>query len=383
MLEREISPSNATTVQLPHRYIPNDVVLSILSKLSLKSFKRFQSVCKSWSLLFDDPFCMNLYRKSFLAKDSSYYDDKSPILYMLGDHYRHRLYSFSGERFENVALIELPKPFKQSKFEILGSTDVNGIFCLRIRNYGGDEVILWNPTTNEFKKLPSSRQPNYIPLGWGNGYNDHGFYDHFLVGYDHAKNDFKVVQITFHQSSIRVSSWEIYSLNSNSWKKMEGHISPFYMHYNTVYMDGISHWWNRVKTNSSLMSFDFSTESFMMTPMPSYVHDLFACIIQLNGSIALTLHHKETSTFHILILGEVGVQESWTKLFVVGPSPLLKHVIGAGKKGKILFIGKDNELLWFDLSTEMIDEIGAKSLPHGSQLLFYRKSTLPIRGIYN
>ncbi|XP_058774865.1 putative F-box protein At3g21120 [Vicia villosa] len=265
MPERKISPPNA--IQLPHRYIPNDVVLSILSKLSLKSFKRFQSVCKSWSLLFDDPFCMNLYRKSFLEKDSTYYVDKSPILYMLGNHYCHRLYSFFGERFENVVLLKLPKPFEQSKFEILGSTDVNGIFCLRIRNYGGDEVILWNPTTNEFKKVPSSRQPNY---------NEHGFYDHCLVGYDHAKNDFKVAHITFHQSSIpHVSSWEIYNLNSNSWKKMDGQISPFYLHYNTVYMDGISHWWNGVKSNPFLMSFDFSTESFMMTHMLSYGHCLY------------------------------------------------------------------------------------------------------------
>lgn len=191
---------------------------------------------------------------------------------------------------------------------------------------------MWNPTTNEFKKLPSSPRPNY----WDGGSYDPRFYDHRLVGYDRAKGDYKVVQIAFNISSYpHVSYWEIYSLSSNSWKKMDDHIPPFYTDCNPVYIDGMSHWWNGVKTNSFLMSFDFSIESFMMTPMPSFVHDLFACKIQLmilNGSIALTLHHKETSIFHILILGEIGVQES--KLFVVGPSPLLKHVIGAGKKAR-------------------------------------------------
>ncbi|XP_058774863.1 F-box/LRR-repeat/kelch-repeat protein At2g27520-like [Vicia villosa] len=260
MPERKISPPNA--IQLPHRYIPNDAVLSILSKLSLKSFKRFQSICKSWSLLFDDPFCMNLYRKSFL--------------------------------FENVVLLELPNPYRGSTFEILGSASVNGILCLCIHN-------------NEFKKLLSSPRPNYIPLGCEGGSYVPRFYNHHLVGYDCAKANYKVVQIAFYTSSYpHVSYWEIYNLSSNSWKKMDDHIPPFYTDYNPVYIDGMSHWWNGVKTNSFLISFDFSTESFIMTPMPSYVHDLLAdiytCKIQLmilKGSIALTLHHKETSTFYM------------------------------------------------------------------------------------
>jgi hypothetical protein len=61
-------------------------------------------------------------------------------------------------------------------------------------------------------------------------------------------------------------------------------------------------------------------------------------------------------------LGELGVKESWTRLFVVGPSPCLNYPILAAKKGKILVRSGDNEqtkqgLVWFDLSTVLIDKI--------------------------
>jgi hypothetical protein len=53
-------------------------------------------------------------------------------------------------------------------------------------------------------------------------------------------------------------------------------------------------------------------------------------------------------------LGELGVKESWTKLFIVGFIPCLEYPICAGKKENILFRKKDGKLVWFDLSTRMI-----------------------------
>ncbi|MCI00110.1 F-box protein, partial [Trifolium medium] len=66
----------------------------------------------------------------------------------------------------------------------------------------------------------------------------------------------------------------------------------------------------------------------------------------LNGSIAFILNYEEKATFHIYILGELGVKESWTKLFIVGPLPCLEYPIRAGKKGNILIRIKDNKLAW-------------------------------------
>jgi molecular chaperone HtpG len=66
-------------------HITDDIILSILSKLPLKSFKRFECVCKSWSLLFDDPYFITMYRNNFLLKDCSYYDDTCLLVGMRDD----------------------------------------------------------------------------------------------------------------------------------------------------------------------------------------------------------------------------------------------------------------------------------------------------------
>lgn len=60
----------------------------------------------------------------------------------------------------------------------------------------------------------------------------------------------------------------------------------------------------------------------------------------LNESIALILNSYQTNTFQISFLGELGVKESWTKLFIIGPL-LCHYPIGGGKKGNILFRKED------------------------------------------
>jgi hypothetical protein len=113
-------------------------------------------------------------------------------------------------------------------------------------------------------------------------------------------------------------------------------------------------------------------------------------LVILNGSVAFILNYKMTSTIHISILGELDVKESWTKLFVVGPSPCLNYPILAAKKGKILVRSGDNEqtkqgLVWFDLSTVLIDKIDVTTQISGcmsSNIQFHKESIYPIGGTY-
>lgn len=58
-------------------HIPNDLAFSILSKLPLKSFKRFECVCKPWALLFENS-CSALI---FLSIPHFDYNDTSVLLY--------------------------------------------------------------------------------------------------------------------------------------------------------------------------------------------------------------------------------------------------------------------------------------------------------------
>jgi molecular chaperone HtpG len=429
--------ASSNVVQVSSNHIPDDIVFSILSKLPFKSLKRFECVRKPWSLLFDNPCFMTMYHNYLLTRPCSYYDDTSLLLHLREDddpqeirQIYYYLYSLSGERFENRVKLDWPKaltedvyrlqkeqcvrpivlrrplvpgwfvphvhpdeedddddgPFQEDDngFEILHPLSFNGILCLKAEFYGETRVVLWNPTTNEFKliPLPENNPSWYVST------------DHYQIGYDHVKDDYKMIGYTKYSPKFnpnRVPSdqfWEIYSLHSNSWKKINVDMTPSFSIRKRVYLNGVSHWWDKTETNTYLVSFDFCKESFITTPIPSYVDDsLDFNLVQrhlmlLNGSVAFMLHYTETSTIYVSVLGELGVKESWTKHFVVGPLPCLDHLIGAGKKGNILFRKKDGELAWFDLSTGMIDEIGVTTERFYCKILFHKESLLPIGGIY-
>jgi hypothetical protein len=71
--------------------ISDDIAFSILSKLPFKSFKRFEYVCKSWSLLFENHLFMNMFRNNLLS--NSYYGGAS-IVYNVYDESIHEYVFF-------------------------------------------------------------------------------------------------------------------------------------------------------------------------------------------------------------------------------------------------------------------------------------------------
>ncbi|XP_058782880.1 putative F-box protein At3g16210 [Vicia villosa] len=359
-------------------HIPDDIVFSILSKLSLRSLKRFQCVCKPWSLLFDNSYFMTMYRNYFISKDHSFYDDVSLFLHLVDDlNDEDALYSLSGERFEKIVKLDWPNNYS---FDILGPISFNGTLCLG--HYDNSHKIMsWNSTTTEFKIIYDSSNSCFPDFS----------YNHCQVGYDHVKDDYKMIRL-IHCTPARnggISSfWEIFSLNNNSWRKIcdKYPYSP-YRCCNEVYMDGVSHWWESRLKHIYLVSFDFSKESFITTPVPSCLEDVNnrispKTLTVLNGSIAFIVDYEEKNTFDILILGELGVKESWIKLFTIGPLPCLKTPIGIGKKGDILIRKKDNKLAWFDISTGTIVETGVTT--DDRVMIYYDKKTLlPNGGIYS
>jgi molecular chaperone HtpG len=94
----------------------------------------------------------------------------------------------------------------------------------------------------------------------------------------------------------------------------------------------------------------------------------------LNGYIAMVSNYSQMTTFNISILGEIGKKDSWTKLFVVGPMPCVEHPIGTWKNGNIFFRKENSELVWFDISTQKIENLGLKSQERFGKIVTYRKS---------
>jgi molecular chaperone HtpG len=394
-------------------HVHDDLALFILSKLPLKSLKRFGCVCKSWSLLFQNPHFMNMLRTHFSSRNSSYHGGGDTFLFIhepelteTGEYYYHgRFYLLPDERFENRIKFDLPPPFHEDDISVylLGTLSINGLFCIgqdrRRGMVNSFRAVLWNPATRESVAIPPSPDESVPP------YRDPFFHFHGF-GYDHVRDDYKVVR---YMSFFNVTDededvpWEdrsydpvleIYSLRSNSWRILEIEMCDMpncdYDQPVTgsgVYMNGACHWWgNNDLYNSTgcLVSFDLSNEVLSTTSMPS--DNDVSCdfvvtqrqLVVLNESIALISNCYNTTTFHISILGELGVKESWIKLFIIGPMPPIECPIGVGKKGSICFKRKDGELVWIDLSSQIIDEIGVKGERFCCQMGIYKENLLPI-----
>ncbi|XP_058725498.1 F-box protein CPR1-like [Vicia villosa] len=375
------------TTEKVRNHVPNDLAISIISKLPLKSLARFRCIRKSWSLLFENPHFMNMYRSNFASNNNFSYDDDSCLTLELklscyGFH--GTLFSRYGERFEKKVKLDWPPLFQEDNRCInIMSSLVDEMLCL----YTGilvPKTAFWNLSTKEFKVLPPSpveSQPSHYKF----------VFSFMGFGYDRVKDDHKVIrnatewiQCTLEDTESKESIWELYSLRNNSWRKLDVDIPLGSITLGaTVHTNGVCHWWDR--DEDCLVSFDLSSEVFFKTPLPMHVDDNLyreskdKRFMALNGSIAFITTYDVnygiiTSTIHISILGEYGVKESWTKLFIVNSLPSYVDLpIGAGNKGDIFFKTKCKELVRFDLNTKKTEKLPIDDLLHTFQILLYKK----------
>ncbi|XP_058776578.1 F-box/kelch-repeat protein At3g06240-like [Vicia villosa] len=339
-------------------HVPSDLTMLIISKLPLKSLVRFRCIHKSWSLLFENPHFMNMYRINFVSNDNFSYDDDSCLTleFTMSSHgLCTTLFSLYGYRFENKVKLDLSPLFQEDNecIKILGSP-IDETICL----YNGfqiPKIIFWNLSTKDFKVLPPSpieSQPPYYKFV----FSLMGF------GYDHVRDDHKVIrnaiewtQFDFEDTQSNEFIWELYSLRNNSWRKLDVDISLGFVTLGSQFHTyGMCHWGD--EDENCLVSFDLSSEVFFKTPLPLHRDDnvyykfMDKRLMALNGSIAFittyaTRYGTTTHTLCISILGEYGVKKSWIKLFNVESLPsYFDRPIGAGSKGDIFFKTKYNEL---------------------------------------
>jgi molecular chaperone HtpG len=353
-------------------HIPEDLAFSILSKLPIKSLKRFGCVQKSWTPLLENLHFLSIYRNYLLLKNQSNYDDMSILINQRNEECHSTLYILSGERFENRVKLDWPPPFhvNDTSIYIVGKTSVRGTLCIVQEVAYYPKCVFWNPTIDEFKVIPSSP---FVPkpIVVSNGF-----------GYDHVGDDYKVIRWLSADEYVD-PIWEIYSLRSNSWRKLDIEMPYGYLK-EQLYVDGVCHWLticnddNSAHQNESrLVSFDLHNEVFLTTPLPTDMIKFWAFhLMLLNGSIACIIYDQNT-TFSVIILGELGVKKSWTKIFIVEPLPCIEQFIGIGNKGDIFFRKYDDELVLFNLSTRKIQEVGVKVWDNFFHIITYKGNLLP------
>ncbi|XP_057452332.1 F-box/kelch-repeat protein At2g43270-like [Lotus japonicus] len=326
----------------PTMEIHDDIAFSILSKLPLKSLKRFTCAHKTWAHLLENPHFMAMFRANFLSKHHSYYDDTSLVLL----DYRREPHLLLGDKFENKVKLDWPYLFST----VIVGCGMHGIFCLDL----GGQCELWNPATKELRIIPpsplvESQRDQITSSPFVESQRDQiTSATAFGFGYDNLNDDFKVIRLlrffpylTFSEQDNKpmiqepLPCLEIYSLRSNSWRKLDidRFLDPLPDTGGVSYLNGMCHWLatgyeNHHKTQY-LVSFNMSSEILFTTPLPLDMGRVTKFLVVLNGSIAVILRYGKT--YHISILCELGVKESWTKLFtfecLLGVRP-----IGVGKE---------------------------------------------------
>ncbi|KAL5702682.1 hypothetical protein ACHQM5_027866 [Ranunculus cassubicifolius] len=392
MLMSQLMPDNNIICGVD---IPHDVVVHILLWLPVVSLLRFMSVCKSWhSLIMSSDFVAQHLRRHH-QDDKFIVVTRNPNCYQLFEDPSHLSRSvscaclLSANKFE---LLDFPYDYDYWGYgclHILASC--NGIICLQHAEYL--YVYLWNPATKQFKAIveePSDRDHKVDEFSAG-------------FGFDAKTNDYKVVQFKSCFESDRSSSdILLYSLSTDSWKVLDRKVIDdnftdgrvgFGTGILTPFQGGIF-CWLVYGSSTMILSFDFSNEVFGTIQLPEITNSSYytkLAIVRENIACLVIDDESEAGHWHgeLWVLNEygAGIQESWTKLYKIGPFPedCCWLMVYSQKDGDFIMLVKNGQLCLYNLvtgGTKNLHVQGPKQLDHyGYEAVVYKESLVSIRNI--
>ncbi|OVA01223.1 F-box domain [Macleaya cordata] len=307
--------------------IPEEIIIDIFSRLLVKSILRFRCVCKPWCNLFRDPNFVKMHLN---------YQNKNNFSLML--NHDRSLYSIdfnsssssSSTLFHEDKAVKIDHPFKSRerdkyhKVQILSPGEVkilgscNGL--LSIKHNRRDVICIWNPSTKEYKKIPSPPPIEYQSI------NIFYYKCLFGFGYDCKTEDYKLVRIVIVDD---VSQISVYTIRSNSWRSIQTCPYRLYTYYGVrgKLVNGALHWIatrpieGGSKASSVIVSFNISNERFQEIQLPNcFVHKYPKKMFNmglLRGSLCLIDNDSVKGQVEIWVMKNYGVIESWTKLFTI------------------------------------------------------------------
>ncbi|KAJ4837823.1 hypothetical protein Tsubulata_029349 [Turnera subulata] len=325
--------------------IPEDVIVSILTKLPAKSLLRFRCVSKAWQGLITSSTFIDLHLSTTTISNN--------LLIVRRGIERYFLYP--GEHFPQNSDKGLHCPLRSSYNSYLGLQVVgvcHGVVCMCDEGPKYVKVALWNPSIRRTILLPD---PNitFKPRGkltacWG-------------FGHDSSSNDYKVVRLVDlsgrdidHGRDPLPPLAEVYSLKCGRWQMVPNDVKLNFDSDDdkaSVCLNGACHWlarsWdplNKVLKLGRILSFDWSGEVFVDIPVPDCV--LSSCSLSsvgvFDGCLTLLpslIDNPNLRRFPIWVMKEYGVVESWTKLLTVDVRNHINTELGGLRgNGEILFV---------------------------------------------
>ncbi|GFQ04946.1 F-box protein cpr30 [Phtheirospermum japonicum] len=283
--------------ELPDKSLPLELIENILSRLPVKSLKRFRAVEKSWCHLIDSEKFAKTHLQRSLTSNSN------------GNLITLSKYGFFWMGLESLDNAQSIEPeFECANLDCHAlSNSCNGMVVI-VRD--SEPHVLWNPFSREHKVLPKCPCdfPNNPSLSCKISF---GF------GYDSKNDDYKVVKVMLYEkpSSFMLSEEWIYSLKSDCWRRTKG--TYYGRGYWPAHVNGSLHTIIRTgpvgMERKKIMGFSLVSEKDYEVAMPEEIDEKglkYPMLDVFDGCLALVCNYG--SFVHIWVMEEYGVKESWT-----------------------------------------------------------------------
>ncbi|KAL8458405.1 hypothetical protein ACS0TY_036065 [Phlomoides rotata] len=327
--------------------IPDDLLRKILVRLPAETLLRLRSVCKPWVRIIDDP--------SFIkAHTHNQLNSHTLLVRNPGDP----LYSFSLDSVDFInngpqmvdAIHIKQLPGVERVWSLSYRSVCNGlILIIKEKN----SIMIWNPLTKECREVkepPLNFTPNYC---------------FFALGYDYHADDYKVVKIDDCRT-------HVYSLKSDSWRKVQDYPSDF----SDCYWGSTDTCFNStfyLPPKDKIIALDLGTGSFSQLPLPGVDRsDFGTCtgfkLDALDRCLVCSLDYRKRKTFYGWVMKDNGVDKSWIKLFSLqysNPEASLPLRLVAYLKGKeqVVLSIPCGGFLWFDIGTNSVKKFSIHGFP--------------------
>ncbi|KAJ1399558.1 F-box-like domain superfamily [Sesbania bispinosa] len=336
--------------------LPRELVSEILSRLPAKELLKCKRVSKSWFDIITDPYFVTNYYA--LYNNQMHCRNQEEHLLVIRRPFISNLKTYISVLSWNVndptkdvssALLNPPNEFNSDhKYwsEIYGPC--NGIYFLE-----GNPNVIMNPSLEQFKTLPESHFTS--PQG------TYSLTDYSGFGFDPKTKDYKVVVIKDlwlkETDERRIGHWqaELYSLNSNSWRKLDPSL-PFPIEIRGssrvyTYVNNCYHWWGFVnesgRTEDAVLAFDMVNEVFRKIKVPRIrdsKEEAFATLAPFDESstIGVIVYpvRGNVKQFDVWVMKDYWAEDSWIKRYTFGPIEVIDKF---GFIGSNQFIWKDTE----------------------------------------
>ncbi|XP_059436799.1 F-box/kelch-repeat protein At3g23880-like [Corylus avellana] len=291
-------------LKLMAKELPEDLVTQILQWLPVVSLLHFKCICKSWYALITHQYVI---RKHLLHNKKN--NNTHLLLKMFNRTTNSYVISTLSYETLQVSLTQrAPPPFLGIDKEMCVVGSCNGLVCLHNNSYYEFNVVIWNFATKETKVVPKSNLPR-LSSGHCSRYEVIGF------GFDAKTNEYKISNLLSLYDPNSFQS-ELCSLSANSWREVDSPPCVIRADFRGIdsYINGMASWEASLDDWEGVLTFHMSDEVFLKTPLPDdVIYYNWRYFFWLNESIAMAV-----SIYEWLLL-EVGVKDSWTKLFTIGP----------------------------------------------------------------